>query len=305
MFRLCLVLCLFAVGLSADADDFAYPKSAPPELGVAHSAVVDGKLEILLVQQRPVQETITVPVKVFQDGQETTRTETRTVTKWVCEMKLARWDAARGKALGADGKPIAAAELAGRLKKGDTILVGLGDSVDSAWLKALKPETVILLTPEPKGMPLPNVGAPPPPAAAPAPVEPKKPSLLSETEQEVLELANAERKKAGLPPLRPSVLLMKAARKHTEEMARRGTLNHELNGQGPAQRVSALGYAWSQVGENIAHGQRTPAEAMNSWMNSSGHRANLLSSGYSEIGIGVAPGADGRLYWTTVFAAPR
>jgi uncharacterized protein YkwD len=67
----------------------------------------------------------------------------------------------------------------------------------------------------------------------------------------------------------------------------------------------AAGYASGTWGENIAAGQRTPAEVVSSWMNSEGHRANILNSQFTEIGIGMVPSGDGTPYWTLVFARPR
>ena len=62
--------------------------------------------------------------------------------------------------------------------------------------------------------------------------------------------------------------------------------------------LKSFGITYTAAGENIANGQRTAAEVMNSWMNSSGHRANILNSAYNQIGVGVARDKNGNLFWT-------
>jgi len=128
---------------------------------------------------------------------------------------------------------------------------------------------------------------------------------LSDAEKEVLELTNAQRKAANLPALQPNEKLLKAARSHSENMAKQQKLAHDLDDKSPFDRVKALGYEFSSCGENVAMGQRTPKEAMESWMKSEGHRANILNSSFAEIGIGQAKDANGQVYWTQVFGAPR
>jgi uncharacterized protein YkwD len=85
-------------------------------------------------------------------------------------------------------------------------------------------------------------------------------------------------------------------------MAARDFFDHtNPDGDGPGERVTAAGYRWATYGENIAKGQRTPAQVMESWMNSPGHRANILNCSFEEIGIGLHDG--GGPYWTQVFGA--
>jgi uncharacterized protein YkwD len=127
---------------------------------------------------------------------------------------------------------------------------------------------------------------------------------LGKEEKQLIELVNAERKKADLPPLRVDMTLMKAARGHSANMAAKGELAHTLDCKGPGERLKDAGYASFGWGENCAAGQRTPAEAMASWMNSEGHRANLLGKDYREIGVALVKAADGTIYWTQVFAVP-
>ncbi|WP_368861486.1 CAP domain-containing protein [Streptomyces griseorubiginosus] len=69
-----------------------------------------------------------------------------------------------------------------------------------------------------------------------------------------------------------------------------------------AERISATGYRWSRVGENIAQGQQTPQAVMDTWMNSDGHRANILDCSFKDIGVGVHTGSGGP-WWTQDFGA--
>ncbi|MFK0227427.1 sigma-70 family RNA polymerase sigma factor [Streptomyces sp. NPDC090303] len=122
------------------------------------------------------------------------------------------------------------------------------------------------------------------------------------TQQEVIDLVNTERSKAGCGPLTEHPLLTKAAQGHSDDMAARDFFDHtNPDGDGPGERVTAAGYAWSTYGENIAKGQATPAQVMDSWMNSPGHRANILNCAFKEIGIGLH--SSGGPYWTQVFGS--
>jgi uncharacterized protein YkwD len=129
---------------------------------------------------------------------------------------------------------------------------------------------------------------------------------ISKDEQKVLDLTNAERAKEKAPPLKANAKLFAAARKHSENMAKKGELNHVLDGKGPGDRIDAEGYAWSAFGENIAYGDDlTPDGALKIWMNSPPHRANILKQEFQEIGIGIARTANGQVYYTQVFGKPR
>ncbi len=127
----------------------------------------------------------------------------------------------------------------------------------------------------------------------------------SAIEQQLLDLANLERKKADAAPLVCSPLLIDAARRHSANMARQGRLDHTLDGKCLGVRLDEVGCAWGYCAENIAMGQRSPAEAIQSWMHSPGHRANLLSSNCTQIGVAVASGAGGQPYWTMVLSHSR
>lgn len=142
-------------------------------------------------------------------------------------------------------------------------------------------------------------------ASVPALAEEKKDEFkLTEDEQKVLDLTNAERKKAGVAEIKANAKLFAAARGHSDNMAAKQVIAHELDGKNFDARMKDRGYQFSAGAENCAMGQKTPAEAVESWMNSAGHRTNLLNGTYTEIGIGIAKDSNGRYYWTQVFGKP-
>jgi uncharacterized protein YkwD len=143
-----------------------------------------------------------------------------------------------------------------------------------------------------------------PKAVVESPREEKGGFRLTREEKALLDLTNKEREKEGLRPLVANVKLFEAARKHSANMARLQRMDHTLDGKGPSERLREVGYKGFGWGENCAAGQRTPAEAVRSWMSSPGHRRNLLSESYGEIGLAVAVGEDGVRYWTQVFGTP-
>ena len=126
-------------------------------------------------------------------------------------------------------------------------------------------------------------------------------------EGRVLELANQERAAHGLAPLAHSGELQAAARGYAGAMANGGFFAHNgPDGSTPSSRVEAAGYrGWNWVAENIAAGQRSPEQVMQSWMNSPGHRQNLLSPSAREIGIGHVQqgGTKYGHYWVQNFGA--
>ncbi len=130
-------------------------------------------------------------------------------------------------------------------------------------------------------------------------------------DQRILELVNEERAAAGLDPLAIDSQLDQAANLHNDEMVEADSMSHKLPGEASlGDRVSATGYEWSGVAENIAAGYTTPEEVVEGWLNSPDHRANILNSAYTQIGIGYenAPDdnnsiEDSDTYWTQVFGA--
>ncbi|MEL6985030.1 MAG: CAP domain-containing protein [Actinomycetota bacterium] len=119
-------------------------------------------------------------------------------------------------------------------------------------------------------------------------------------QQQVLDATNAERAANGCGPLSMDPLLNRAADGHSEDMAARGYFSHtDPEDRGPGFRIDAVGYSHRGWAENIAAGYGSAEAVVRGWMNSTGHRANILNCAYDEIGIGYAE--PGR-YWTQLFA---
>lgn len=143
----------------------------------------------------------------------------------------------------------------------------------------------------------------------PANLPPEERSTLlisSRQDGRLLELTNQQRASNGVAALRLSAQLGRAAQSHAEDMANRNFFSHTgSNGSRMSDRVNQAGYAWQAVGENIYMGTNaTPRQAVTGWMNSTGHRQNILNSNYTEIGFGVANrGRD--VYYVQVFGRPR
>ena len=118
-------------------------------------------------------------------------------------------------------------------------------------------------------------------------------------EQEVVRLVNAQRAQNGLKPLAENWELSRVARYKSADMAGKRYFSHESPTYGsPYQMMRSFGISFRSAGENIAYGQRTPAAVVGAWMNSSGHRANILSSSYTQIGVGYHEAGN---YWTQMF----
>ncbi len=121
-------------------------------------------------------------------------------------------------------------------------------------------------------------------------------------QKKVVELVNAERAKAGLKPLKLNTELSKVATLKSQDMAKNNYFDHNSPTYGsPFDMMKKFGISYRTAGENIAMGQTSPEQVMNGWMNSPGHRANILKSSFTEIGVGVAKNSSGRLYWTQQF----
>ena len=130
------------------------------------------------------------------------------------------------------------------------------------------------------------------------------PDDVNQQEANVISLVNDVRRAQGLPALEFNELLHEAARNHSQDMASGNFMSHTgSDGSNPGQRISRTGYDWRTYGENVAVGQSSAEEVMDAWMNSSGHRANILSASFCEIGVGYVNRSSGmRHYWTQVFA---
>ena len=158
----------------------------------------------------------------------------------------------------------------------------------------------------------PATPAPAPVKPAPTPVEkPAAPIEKNDTtvsssnltyEQKVVELVNVERQKAGLPTLKMDSAISNVARAKSKDMAVNNYFAHQSPTYGSAgDMLRQFGISWSAWGENIASGQRTPEIVVNAWMNSPGHRANILSNNFSKIGVGYVTNSNGTPYWTQIF----
>ena len=121
-------------------------------------------------------------------------------------------------------------------------------------------------------------------------------------EQQVVELVNKQRAANGLGLLTSNWELCRVARYKSQDMIDKNYFSHTSPTYGsPFRMMESFGIQFSAAGENIAYGQRTPQDVMNAWMNSPGHRANILSPSYNQIGVGVAKAANGTYYWTQMF----
>lgn len=194
-----------------------------------------------------------------------------------------------------------------------------------------KPQAPVEIpTPKPEQKPVPEVKPekPTPPATekpvpapqpeqkpdvAPTPTQPAKPApeekpvqtpvqgqvSASQIEQQVLTLTNAERQKAGLKPLQMDDKLMQTARAKSADMASKNYFSHTSPTYGsPFDQMKANGITYRAAAENIAMGQRSAEEVVKGWMASPGHRQNILTPGFTHIGIGYD--AKGN-YWTQQF----
>ena len=170
-----------------------------------------------------------------------------------------------------------------------------------------KPAPEVEKTPETK--PAPEVEkapeATPTPTPAPTPEKPATPveaapnGSISAIEQAVLDLTNAERQKAGLSALKTDSNLMNSAREKSMDMSSNGYFSHTSPTHGsPFDQMKAHGVSYSSAAENIAMGQRTAEAVVKGWMESPGHRQNILTPDFTHIGIGYDE--DGH-YWTQQF----
>ncbi|MBT2697525.1 sporulation protein [Bacillus sp. ISL-40] len=124
-------------------------------------------------------------------------------------------------------------------------------------------------------------------------------SSLSAYEQKVVDLTNQERAKNGLPALKVDVTLSKMAHEKSRDMSANGYFSHTSPTYGsPFDMMKKYDITYRYAGENIAMGQRTPEEVVKAWMNSEGHRKNILSPNYNYIGVGYVSQGN---YWTQEF----
>jgi uncharacterized protein YkwD len=151
--------------------------------------------------------------------------------------------------------------------------------------------------------PLPTPSTSPPTGGAPSGT-----GAASAIEADIVRYTNEARKQAGLAPLRLSAGLLDAARIHAGQMAEQNTMAHTISdARYPTlrDRLDAVGYAYANAAENIAWNDRTPQSVVSGWMNSPGHRANILNAQLTEIGATMARNRRGEPYWIQVFGRPR
>ena len=118
-------------------------------------------------------------------------------------------------------------------------------------------------------------------------------------ENEVIRLVNEIRVENGLKPLMANWELSRIARYKSEDMSNNRYFSHTSPTYGtPFQMIKAFGLSYRSAGENIAYGYGVPAAVVNGWMNSSGHRANILNASYTQIGVGYCASGN---YWTQMF----
>lgn len=129
------------------------------------------------------------------------------------------------------------------------------------------------------------------------------PSVKS-LEEQVVDLVNKERAKYGLNPLILNWQLARVGRYKSKDMIENNYFGHESPTYGsPFEMLKKFNLKYQVAGENIAKGQRTAKSVMSAWMSSEGHRKNILSSSYTEIGVGYAAD-NSSTYWTQLFIKP-
>ena len=128
---------------------------------------------------------------------------------------------------------------------------------------------------------------------------PQQDSTTQEFETQVVRLVNQIRQENGLQPLTANWELSRVARYKSRDMKDNRYFSHTSPTYGsPFQMIKAFGLSFRTAGENIAKGYATPQAVVNGWMNSSGHRANILNPSYRQIGVGYVSGGN---YWTQMF----
>ena len=122
---------------------------------------------------------------------------------------------------------------------------------------------------------------------------------VSSYESEVVRLVNIERAKNGLSPLEEDWELSRVARYKSQDMKDKNYFSHTSPTYGsPFEMMKSFGISYKSAGENIAKGYRTPEDVVRGWMNSPGHRANILNKSFTHIGVGYVASGN---YWTQMF----
>ncbi|MFC7380945.1 CAP domain-containing protein [Sphaerisporangium rhizosphaerae] len=185
---------------------------------------------------------------------------------------------------------------------------GPGPSASPSAKPSASPSAKPSSKPSTKPSPRPSPRPPAKPSPRPTPKPSKSPtkstggsSSVVAAENEVARLTNAARQEQGCGPLRIDEHLRAAARGHSDDMAAKGYFDHtSADGRSPWDRIKAAGYSSNMFAENIARGQATPAAVVQGWLNSPGHRANIMNCKLKAIGVGVHFGSGGP-WWTQDF----
>lgn len=136
------------------------------------------------------------------------------------------------------------------------------------------------------------------------PQKPETDNIVQDSSKagQVLGLVNKERTSRGLAALKGDSALNKVAQLKAEDMAKNGYFSHTSPTYGSAfDMLKSHNIKYKTAGENIAYGQKTAQTVMKGWMNSSGHRANILKSSYTKLGVGYAVSSNGTPYWVQIF----
>lgn len=145
-----------------------------------------------------------------------------------------------------------------------------------------------------------------PTTGGPAPTPP--PTSGSAVEADIIRYTNQQRVANGLPAFVTSAKLIEAARIHARQMAEHQRMEHTINAAPyPTllSRLQAVSYTYSSAAENVAWNSPSAQSVVAGWMNSTGHRANILNPGLREMGAAMARSAKGEPYWIQVFGTPR
>ncbi|MCM3610425.1 S-layer homology domain-containing protein [Planococcus sp. MERTA32b] len=137
---------------------------------------------------------------------------------------------------------------------------------------------------------------------AESPATPGVPSGEAAMMTEVLNLVNKERAKVGAPALKAHKALQEAAILKSKDMADKNYFSHQSPTYGsPFDLIKSRGISYTAAGENIAAGQRSAEAVMSSWMDSPGHKANILNEDYTHLGVGIYKGGSYGIYHTQLF----
>jgi uncharacterized protein YkwD len=134
------------------------------------------------------------------------------------------------------------------------------------------------------------------------------PIATNTTGEDIVVRTNAERQKLSLPMLSRNAALMNAAQLQANQMAALNKMAHDLPGASfpsLSSRLDFVGYRMSAFGENVAEGYPSAVAVVAGWMTSPGHRENIVSTHYTQMGAGVATAQNGRKFYAQVFARPR